>query len=164
MDAWPEGSATRSPAARMNDMAKTTKKTTKVTKKRTKKAGRKERESPDPGEQPENDDTLEIYENWRTETWYIAWTDAEYGEGLCLGEKGHGDEEHVLATKMASTIGNPTQGANGRLEWPTAKMAERASIVAKAAVAQHRSGKPWPEWALQAKAAGWKPPKGWKPS
>jgi len=25
------------------------------------------------------------------------------------------------------------------------------------------SGVPWPEWAIKAQEAGWKPPKGWKP-
>jgi len=30
-------------------------------------------------------------------------------------------------------------------------------------VIKDKSNKPWPQWAVQAKAAGWTPPKGWKP-
>jgi hypothetical protein len=33
----------------------------------------------------------------------------------------------------------------------------------KAAQSEYDSNVPWPEWAKQAEAAGWKPPKGWKP-
>lgn len=35
--------------------------------------------------------------------------------------------------------------------------------VVKAARAEYKSGVAWPDWALKASAAGWKPPKGWKP-
>jgi hypothetical protein len=49
--------------------------------------------------------------------------------------------------------------------------AQKALTAAKAAVKALRerakqvakNSTPWPTWALQAKAAGWKPPKGWKP-
>jgi hypothetical protein len=33
----------------------------------------------------------------------------------------------------------------------------------KSARSEYDSNVPWPEWAKQAEAAGWKPPKGWKP-
>ncbi len=39
--------------------------------------------------------------------------------------------------------------------------AMRATL--KAARSEYDTGAPWPEWAKQAHAAGWKPPKGWKP-
>lgn len=35
--------------------------------------------------------------------------------------------------------------------------------AAKAAKSEYDTGVPWPEWAKLASAAGWKPPKGWKP-
>lgn len=35
--------------------------------------------------------------------------------------------------------------------------------AAKAARSEYDTGVPWPEWAKQAQAAGWKPPKNWKP-
>lgn len=39
--------------------------------------------------------------------------------------------------------------------------AMRAAV--KAAKSEYDTGVPWPEWAKLASAAGWKPPKGWKP-
>jgi len=39
--------------------------------------------------------------------------------------------------------------------------AMRAAV--KSAKSEYDSGVPWPEWAKQAQAAGWKAPKGWKP-
>jgi len=33
----------------------------------------------------------------------------------------------------------------------------------KTALRHAHDDTPWPEWALKAQAAGWKPPKGWKP-
>lgn len=44
----------------------------------------------------------------------------------------------------------------------------RAAVTAalrqiKAETKAALSEAPWPEWAIKAKAAGWKPPKGWKP-
>jgi hypothetical protein len=55
--------------------------------------------------------------------------------------------------------------AHGRDErgfyWESVVAAHRAYRVACSVL----SGKetPWPQWAIQAKAAGWTPPKGWKP-
>lgn len=36
-------------------------------------------------------------------------------------------------------------------------------VALKVAQSEYDSNVPWPEWAKQAEAAGWKPPKGWKP-
>lgn len=64
----------------------------------------------------------------------IFWYIPEYGDlGACLGD------------------------------WYTRSGASKALAAAKAALTIHRSAKPWPEWAKQALAAGWKAPKGWKP-
>lgn len=42
----------------------------------------------------------------------------------------------------------------------TALRAVRAALRVDAAAQQ---GVPWPAWAVTAQAAGWKPPRGWKP-
>jgi hypothetical protein len=47
--------------------------------------------------------------------------------------------------------------------WRTEKLVIRALGEIKAAIKSARSSKPWPEWAIKARGAGWKPPKGWEP-
>ena len=44
--------------------------------------------------------------------------------------------------------------------WESLKSARAALAAISLAV---QSGKPWPEWAVKAKASGWKAPKGWAP-
>ena len=39
----------------------------------------------------------------------------------------------------------------------------QAQLALQAANASLVSNAPWPEWAVRAKAAGWTPPKGWRP-
>jgi len=81
-------------------------------------------------------------------------------------EDARGSLEHVAASTAAAA----TKGANHDrigLYWETHTAAARALKIAKAAiqaaVSEAENGKAWPAWAIQAKAAGWKPPKGWKP-
>lgn len=40
---------------------------------------------------------------------------------------------------------------------------KKAQLALQAANDALISNAPWPEWAVRAKAAGWAPPKGWKP-
>ncbi len=47
--------------------------------------------------------------------------------------------------------------------WNTASRAKQARSIARMIQKQFESNRPWPEWALKAKAEGWKPPRGWKP-
>jgi hypothetical protein len=47
--------------------------------------------------------------------------------------------------------------------WPSERAARSALSSINAAARAARAGKPWPDWAIKARAAGWKPPKGWKP-
>ena len=51
----------------------------------------------------------------------------------------------------------------GALVFETPKGARAVLAKAKARLASWKSKKPWPKWAIQAKAAGWKMPKGWAP-
>lgn len=47
--------------------------------------------------------------------------------------------------------------------WETKSHATAAIAKIRALAKVTLSGVPWPDWAKQAVAAGWKPPKGWKP-
>jgi hypothetical protein len=72
------------------------------------------------------------------------------------------DLEHIIATVTVAEIGNPNLGTGGFV-WETLAEAKKALTAAKAAYKIAKSNKPWPEWAVRASGAGWKPPKGWKP-
>lgn len=47
--------------------------------------------------------------------------------------------------------------------WESKDEARRAMALAQAACESAHAAKPWPAWAVKARAAGWKAPKGWKP-
>jgi len=47
--------------------------------------------------------------------------------------------------------------------WETERQAKEALAKIKVLAKATLSSVPWPDWAVQAAAAGWKPPKGWKP-
>ena len=47
--------------------------------------------------------------------------------------------------------------------WETRAQAQRALRLLKAELKAARDNTPWPDWAKQALAAGWKAPKGWGP-
>ncbi len=96
--------------------------------------------------------------------WYIP----EDGDlGACLGDyllppQLCEDAEHRIATESAKALNTGELDTVG-LYWYTRSGASKALAAAKAALTVHRSAKPWPEWAKQALAAGWKAPKGWQP-
>ena len=54
------------------------------------------------------------------------------------------------------------EAVHGPFLFDTRSEAERALEVANKAL-HEGIGRPWPQWALQAKKAGWTPPKGWEP-
>lgn len=69
---------------------------------------------------------------------------------------------HDLAVKLVKEAGL-VHGEGAKLEFGSKSRAERALRIVKACKKLAEENVPWPEWALQAQAAGWKPPKGWKP-
>ena len=98
---------------------------------------------------------------------HLAWFDDEDGEGLRFGDDHETESvkkcpsdpdlaEHWHAVRGAKTV-------NGSLHWDSVTDAKKAKASANAAVKAYRVNKPLPDWALQAKAAGWTAPKGWKP-
>jgi hypothetical protein len=117
------------------------------------------------------DAVLSLIEDPRNYCWRIAWTfDGE--EGAILGECGGytdadlakaktDDWDHIAATVAASKTAGVERDERGYY-WESRKDAQAALRACKASV-KDKSSKPWPDWAVKAKAAGWKPPKNWKP-
>lgn len=109
----------------------------------------------------------------------IVWMIAEddFGEGAMLGQgpehkwkeerlescKGNKDMEweHVMATITAGKSPGVEHDAQGYY-WESSSAATKALTMIRAQL-KDKSKKPWPSWALEAKAAKWTPPKGWTP-
>jgi hypothetical protein len=118
---------------------------------------------------------LEIFESSGDQRHYIAWVDTTDGEeGARLGESRYTERDlasaspenwvHIKATLVAEqTAGVIVPRERWRnFQWERAADAKAALRAIRAAL-RDKSSKPWPEWAVKAKAAGWVPPKGWKP-
>lgn len=102
----------------------------------------------------------------------IGWYFSEDGDfGAMLGDTKYAerdlakmtcseDRDCVIAYLAAVKTEGVEVGRDG-IWWDGRKRAQNALRAIKAAVsnAEH----PWPEWAVKARAAGWTPPKGWKP-
>lgn len=97
----------------------------------------------------------------------IGWADPDSGEiNLHVGETTQPKDAPAQPDKWLAWIAHrvANQSAEGResdgsFYWPTVRAARQALAAISLAV---QSGKPWPEWAIKAKAAGWKAPKRWK--
>lgn len=78
-------------------------------------------------------------------------TDDEYAE----------HQDYLLANQTAAKLAvyRDTAGFFWYSETAARKAMGTINATRKAAQAE----KPWPEWAVQAVAAGWKAPKGWRP-
>lgn len=115
---------------------------------------------------------LEVYVRDRyDDAWRIQWVFEGFGEGGTLGEDVHVDADladcepeersHVIAVVTASKTEGVERDQHG-FYWPSKAKANAALRAIKAAW-KTNTGASWPEWAVKAQAAGWKPPKGWKP-
>lgn len=100
--------------------------------------------------------------------WYLV---KEDGLGTALGEELYepsaltransaDDRDHITATLAAGNSDGVERDQDGFF-WRSLSDAEKALRAARHAVRTLAS--PWPDWALRAKAAGWRPPRGWKP-
>lgn len=78
------------------------------------------------------------------------------------GKDDEGHYEHILATMTVKALADGRSGWDGYY-WESFAKAKKALSLAKAALQAAKSNVPWPDWAIKAKAAGWKAPKGWKP-
>lgn len=96
-------------------------------------------------------------------TWFLA--DPEEN-GASLGEipaEIKGEDEHFTASRAAAAAKPTGHDPYRGFYWDTRSAAQKALTACNAALRMCRDNKPWPEWAKQALAAGWKPPKGWTP-
>ena len=109
-------------------------------------------------------DTLKILEhhNGYAIGWYLP-DDGEFG--LMLGASNLDIEDKETKAAMAAIRGtealHPDNISASDWSWESKARAQRALTAAKLA-AKHVEY-PMPEWATKALAAGWTPPKGWKP-
>jgi len=106
--------------------------------------------------------------------WQIAWYffdtedlgavlgDDEYMEAQ-LATVDPIDRDHALATITARATKGVQRRTHHGYFWDTRSEATAALAIIKVTLKTDK-GAPWPEWAIKAKAAGWKPPKNWKPS
>jgi hypothetical protein len=100
----------------------------------------------------------------------VAWDDEGY-PGLRLGERWKRGVDHTAASEAARELNIHVFHARGTLRFGTISDARKALRAARAAIRALKPAKPprrkktpaWPSWAIQAKSAGWKPPKGWRP-
>jgi hypothetical protein len=103
----------------------------------------------------------------------IAWWDTEDDiEGdLRLGETLSSEDDgeiadHIYITTELRKIYPPDRIESEVFYWDSLSSARKALRHARAlwkAFKEKKRGRPWPEWAIKAKAEGWVPAKGWKP-
>lgn len=104
-----------------------------------------------------DDEHLDIEE--RPYSIRIGWVMPFDGEfGAFLGDEARPSDPE---TKIAQEAVKPF--AEDDYTFSTLAKAKKALTAANEALFAAKSGKPWPDWALRAKAEGWKPPKGWTP-
>lgn len=70
--------------------------------------------------------------------------------------------ENIVVAIAASTTRNVQARTFGYL-WESRSDANAALRLINGAIKNLSRDVPWPDWATQAAAAGWKPPKNWKP-
>ena len=98
----------------------------------------------------------------------LAWCFEADGEGGMLGPETQDCDAETQAVIKAleahfEANGHRPEVVASEWVWETTAQAKKALAVARLALKNFRADAPWPAWAVQAKAAGWKPPKGWMP-
>lgn len=103
-------------------------------------------------------------------TWHVAWYCADIEDvGAYVGDtatvpdeppKEKSTWEMWVAHRAIAPLADGRSSAYGFF-FESEKKARLALSAANEAL--RNGGAPWPEWAIQAKEAGWTPPKNWKP-
>jgi len=83
---------------------------------------------------------------------------------LDRGEAASEDAEHFAATVGAASHPLTEMGDGFGFHWPSKSAAQQALRLANLRIKEAKSKIPWPQWARDAVANGWKPPKGWTPA
>lgn len=105
--------------------------------------------------------------------WRIVWWFPEEGDiGGAVGEikstradlkSKDKDCRESAAVYFAALEHKPQQDQYCTFYWESKTKAQTALRACKLALKQLDEKTPWPAWAKTAYAAGWKPPRGWKP-
>lgn len=72
------------------------------------------------------------------------------------------DRELAVACRAARTSAGVQCDDEG-FYWDSESLARKALTAIKTAWQADKSERPWPQWAIEAKNAGWRAPKGWSP-
>ena len=86
--------------------------------------------------------------------WVLVW---------CSDNGEHAEISHSLAFVESPEYMELARLLGGVSRWKTEREARRALAHLEVGMLAWEGAKPEPEWAIQARAAGWKPPKGWTP-
>lgn len=111
-------------------------------------------------------------QNANDDKWRLQWYLPDEGDmGSYCGVRGYSendcsmasgdDHEYTVSENTGAKTPSVARDADG-YHWPSKKLAAAALALIKIAM-KDKSGRPWPEWALRARAEGWTPPKGWTP-
>lgn len=109
---------------------------------------------------------IEMYEECGGESYYLGWCDSGDADGDCkVGEEDHAPEHETIVATLAPLVNGDSirRDPGGAFLFERRTDATKALAMLNAALLAEKAGRPWPSWALEAKAAGWKPPKGWTP-
>jgi len=96
--------------------------------------------------------------------WYLQ---EEQDMGATLGEEdkrefSKDEWDYKLAIETIEALPDVEKDKDGYF-WESRKEAQEVLKQIKTAIKSYQSGVKMPDWAKKALAAGWKPPKGWKP-
>lgn len=110
-----------------------------------------------------------VMEQTSEELWRIWWHVAEWDDtGGCLGEGGERSsnppkDKDAWECWQAERCVEPLADGRDSSGFYFESKAKAQAALRAANEGLHSGEAPWPAWALQAKDAGWIPPKGWKP-
>lgn len=120
-----------------------------------------------------------VIDDWSSAHWRIAWfleedadTGAHLGETVFtkadLKKEKHPESRDHIAASLAAARSAGVELFEGAYCWRSKRDVQQALRECNAAIKADRAvrkgtTKTWPDWAIKAKAAGWKPPKKWQP-
>jgi hypothetical protein len=125
-------------------------------------------------------DHWETIENRNGYTYYIGWycaDECDIGAHFGGGDRTNNgkitydadDPWEIAHNLVCDEVAQLKLGALNNRHWEFESLTDAKSVMKllnsalKSATESYwKDGEPWPEWALKAQTAGWKPPKGWK--